>query len=156
MGLLGATPSGVTDPVFGKNLSFYLLGLPFYEEVVYLAIWMLVPTIAAAAGIGFLLYPRPGQPWRYHHQFYALIDVAAADHEEDGEVHFLAIPRNIWDSWSRQAMTLGALLCLCFALGRFLGRYHMISGITRQAISCATASCSDSWRKLRTRPANAP
>jgi uncharacterized membrane protein (UPF0182 family) len=30
---LGASPSGVSDPVFGKDLSFYLLALPLYEEV---------------------------------------------------------------------------------------------------------------------------
>jgi len=28
----GATPSGVTDPVLGKDLSFYLLALPLYED----------------------------------------------------------------------------------------------------------------------------
>ena len=126
MGFLGATPSGMTDPVFGKDLSFYLLGLPLYEEAVYLAIWILVLTMAASAGIGFLLYPRPGQPWRYHSQYPMPIDVGSADHGKDGEVHFLAIPRNIWDSWLRQGLALGALLCLCFALGRFLDRYHLI------------------------------
>jgi len=126
IGFLGATPSGVADPVFGKDLSFYLLGLPLYEEAVYLAIWIVVLTIAAGAGVGFMLYPRPGQPWRYHSQFPMLIDVGATGHAEDGDVHFLAIPRNIWDSWLRQGMALGALLCLCFGLGRFLARYHLI------------------------------
>ena len=30
-GFLGATPSGIADPVFGRDLSFYLLRLPVYE-----------------------------------------------------------------------------------------------------------------------------
>jgi uncharacterized membrane protein (UPF0182 family) len=47
MAFLGAAPSGLTDPILGKDLSFYLLSLPLYEEAVYLAIWTLVLTIAA-------------------------------------------------------------------------------------------------------------
>ncbi|HLZ82943.1 MAG TPA: UPF0182 family protein, partial [Caulobacteraceae bacterium] len=34
---LGASPSGVADEVFGEDLSFYLLALPFFESVVSLA-----------------------------------------------------------------------------------------------------------------------
>jgi uncharacterized membrane protein (UPF0182 family) len=126
MGFLGAAPSGVTDPIFGIDLSFYLLGLPLYEDVIYVAIWLLVLTLASGAGIGFLLYPRPGQPWRYHRHYPALIDVVSTDHGENGDVHFLAIPRNIWDSWLRQGMALGSLLCLCFAVSRFFARFHLI------------------------------
>src|SRR5579862_2811349 len=126
MGFLGATQSGVSDPVFGQDLSFYLLALPLYEEALYLAIWIVVLTIAAGVGVGFLLYPRPGQRWRYHSRYPALIDVGFADHGEDSEVHFLGIPRNIWDNWLRQGMALGGLLCLCFAGSRFLSRYHLI------------------------------
>ncbi len=126
MGFLGATPSGATDPVFGKDLSFYLLSLPLYEEIVYLGIWVLVLTIAAAIGIGFLFYPRQGQPWRYHSHYPTLIDIASPRDGHEGDVHFLAIPRNAWDSWARQAIALGAMLCLCFGFGRFLGRYHLI------------------------------
>ncbi len=69
LAFLGATPSGVTDPVFGKDLSFFLLALPLYEEVIYLVITILGLTIAAWAAIGFLFYPRPGQPWRYHSRY---------------------------------------------------------------------------------------
>jgi uncharacterized protein len=120
---LGAAPSGVTDPIFGKDLSFYLLSLPLYEEVVYLVIWMLVLTIAAWAGVGFLFYPRPGQPWRYHSRFPELIE----DHSPgEGEVHLLTIRRNAWDFWFPQGMLLGALLCLACGLARFLSRFHLI------------------------------
>jgi uncharacterized membrane protein (UPF0182 family) len=33
MAYFGATATGITDPVFGKDLSFYLLELPLYQDV---------------------------------------------------------------------------------------------------------------------------
>ena len=126
MAFLGAAPSGATDPILGKDLSFYLLALPLYEEVVYLAIWILLLTIAGWAGIGFLFYPRPGQPWRYHSRYPAPIDDRSPGEEEAGVVHLFVIRRTAWDTWFPQGMVLGALLCLACGLGRFLGRYHLI------------------------------
>ena len=124
---LGAAPSGVTDPVFGKDLSFYLLALPLYEEVVYLVITLLVITIAAWAGIGFLFYPRPGKPWRYHSHYPVLIEDRAPGEEEKGERRFAAIRRNAWDTWFPQGMVLGALFCLSCGLARLLGRYQLVT-----------------------------
>jgi uncharacterized protein len=126
MAFLGAAPSGVTDPIFGKDLSFYLLALPLYEEVVYLVIWILLLTIAAWAGIGFLFYPRPGQPWRYHSRFPELIDDHSPGEKEEGGVPFFAIRRIAWDTWVPQGMVLGALLCLSCGLARFLSRFHFV------------------------------
>ena len=121
---LGAAPSGVSDPVFGKDLSFYLLALPLYEEVIYLVITILVLTIAAWAGIGFLFYPRPGQPWRYHSRYPALMD----ERSPDGQARLFAAGRIAWEGWFRQGMVLGALFCLSFGLARFFARYHLIIG----------------------------
>ena len=38
MRFLGATPAGVVDPVFGRDLSFYLLALPLYDDIVEITI----------------------------------------------------------------------------------------------------------------------
>ena len=124
MAFLGATPSGISDPVFGKDLSFYLLALPLYEEIIYLVITILVLTIAAWAGIGFLFYPRPGQPWRYHSRYPALMD----DRSPDGQARLFAACRIAWEGWLRQGMVLGALFCLSCALARFFARYHLVIG----------------------------
>ncbi|MGC2415881.1 MAG: UPF0182 family protein [Stellaceae bacterium] len=123
---LGAAPSGVTDPVLGKDLSFYLLALPLYESAVYLVITILLVTIAAWAGIGFLFYPRPGQPWRYHSRYPALIDQRSPDELGAGDEAFIAVRRIAWDGWFRQGMMLGGLFCLGSALALFFGRYHLI------------------------------
>src|SRR6516165_4256499 len=46
LGFLGATGTGAVDPVFGKDISFYLLVLPWYDGVVAIVITALVMTIA--------------------------------------------------------------------------------------------------------------
>jgi uncharacterized membrane protein (UPF0182 family) len=126
---LGAAPSGVTDPVFGRDLSFYLLALPLYEKVVDLVITIIVITIAAWAVIGFLYprHPRPGQPWRRRGLHLVLTDESQADGEEGGDAHRSpARPAAAWDPWLAQGMMLGALFCLGFGVARYLRRYHLI------------------------------
>ena len=63
LGFLGATATGTSDPVFGKDISFYLLALPWYDDVVGIVMTVLVITIALWAVIGLGLYPRSGRPW---------------------------------------------------------------------------------------------
>src|SRR5208337_2437502 len=46
MRFLGATPAGVVDPVFGRDLSFYLLALPLYDDIVEIVILILCLVIA--------------------------------------------------------------------------------------------------------------
>ena len=71
---LGAAPSGVTDEVFGKDLSFYLLRLPVYDAVVGLATTLVAITFVAWAAIGFLFYLRPALAWRRRSPDLHLID----------------------------------------------------------------------------------
>ena len=52
LGFLGATATGTSDPVFGKDVSFYLLALPWYDDVVGIVMTVLVITIALWAVIG--------------------------------------------------------------------------------------------------------
>ena len=58
MRFLGATATGSADPVFGKDLSFYLLALPLYDDIVGLLIAILVFTIAIWAISGLTSYQR--------------------------------------------------------------------------------------------------
>ena len=126
MAFLGAAPSGITDPVFGKDLSFYLLALPLYEGVIDLVISILVVTIAAWAVIGFLFFSRPGGPWRYHRRFPTLVGDRSPSEKEADDAHFFVERPSAWEGWVRQAMVLGMLFCLSFGLTRFFGRYHLI------------------------------
>ena len=63
LGYFGATASGTSDPVFSKDISFYLLVLPWYDAVVAIMITVLVMTITLWALMGFAFYPNSGRPW---------------------------------------------------------------------------------------------
>ena len=54
MRFLGATPAGVVDPVFGRDLSFYLLALPLYDDIVEITIGILCVVIALWAALGMV------------------------------------------------------------------------------------------------------
>jgi hypothetical protein len=126
LGFLGTTGSGPVDPVFGKDIAFYLLVLPWYDAVVALVITALVMTIALWALIGLAFYPSTGRPW--HQPDYRLrwsggralrvIDSDDAESWTESEM--------VWRSWLRQGLVLAALFCVAMGLDRFLGRYHLV------------------------------
>jgi len=62
MGYFGATATGSIDPVFGNDLSFYLLQLPLYERVIGGLIATLVFTLAIWAVAVFLFGSMQTQP----------------------------------------------------------------------------------------------
>lgn len=124
MAFLGASPSGITDPVFGKDLSFYLLALPLYEAVIDLVFTILVTTIIACAGIGFFLYARAAQPWQHQSSLPAPID--GPGKQEASHSTFSSIRRTAPESWICQAMALGAMFCIASAFARYFGRYHLV------------------------------
>ena len=69
MRFLGATAAGVFDPVFGKDLSFYLLALPLYDDIVdivigilcvVIALWVVIGMAARSGTAAFVASPGPG------------------------------------------------------------------------------------------------
>ena len=120
MRFLGATATGVVDPVFGRDLSFYLLALPLYDDVVDIVIGVLCLAIALWLGIG--LAARSGTA--------AFVNRLAPGRTPDhyGSVVLLS-PGPSWADgagWIRQGMILGALLCVALGISRFLARYHLV------------------------------
>ncbi|MFZ2081402.1 MAG: UPF0182 family protein [Xanthobacteraceae bacterium] len=116
MRFLGATTANVTDPVFDKDLSFYLLVLPLYDDVVEIIVTIVFLTIVLWAIIGFALRrattvavyrPQPG----------------VALHHNRNIVFVSAQNRQLW---LRQGLALAALLCLALSASRLLARYHLV------------------------------
>ena len=129
IGFLGATPSGRTDPVFGKDLSFYLLRLPIYEEAVRLMMTLVVVTIAGWAFIGASSYRRQPLhsplPWGPQRPRLTVVDAGPANTVEAVMANALAAGAAAWNSWLPQGLLLAALFCFGCAVLRFLGRYHL-------------------------------
>lgn len=126
LGFLGATGTGAVDPVFGNDISFYLLVLPWYDAVVAIVITALVMTIALWVLIGLAFYPSTGRPWNqpaYRLRWSggrALRVIGSDDAESWTESEM------VWQSWLRQGLVLAALFCIAMGISRFLGRYHLV------------------------------
>ncbi|HLK24763.1 MAG TPA: UPF0182 family protein, partial [Caulobacteraceae bacterium] len=130
-GALGATPSGIRDPAFGLDLSFYLLRLPVYEAAANLAMTLIALTIVGWALIGSISYLR--MPFRLRRQLAdrrggrrSVVEALPADTVEAVMARALAAGEAAWRGWLPQGLGLGALFCLACALLRFLGRYHLV------------------------------
>jgi uncharacterized protein len=124
LGFLGATATGTSDPVFGKDISFYLLTLPWYNDLLGIVMTVLVITIVLWAAIGFWLYPRSGRPWDDFIEY--LGPRKTQSPYMVGAVDALAQKETIWGRWLRQGLVLGALLCLASGVSRFLDRYYLV------------------------------
>jgi uncharacterized protein len=133
----GATTADVADPVFSKDLSFYLLVLPFYDDIVELVITILCLTVVLWAIIGFavrrgataLVY-RP-QPGGVFHAYRSAAVLSAQN----------------WDpqAWLRQGLALGALLCVALGASRFLARYHLVVAGHSKVVAGASYADVNFW-----------
>ena len=139
MRLLGATSARVVDPVFGRDLSFYLLALPLYDDVVDIAIGVLCLAIALWVGIG--LAARSGTT--------AFVNRSAPGRGSDrhGSVVLLSPgPSRVdWATWIRQGMVLGALLCGALGMSRFLARYHLVVDGHSKVVAGASYADVNFW-----------
>ena len=123
LAFLGATPSGTVDPVFGKDLSFYLLELALYDRLVGLTYVVLLAVLFVWGGWGLMMYQTPPS---------APLGFALLASPASG--------RAIWVTgtnplrfrgpfpvrWLRQGAMLAALFCLASIAGRVVGRYHLV------------------------------
>jgi uncharacterized membrane protein (UPF0182 family) len=119
----GATATGITDPVFGKDLSFYLLELPLYQDLIGGVIFALLFMFAIWGAANLLSRGSQGSALRMVvHQGGStrLVDLF----EGARRIPNKAYPAST-DS-ARRAMLLAALLCVVLALSRLLGRYHLV------------------------------
>ena len=61
-----ATPFGVTDPIFGRDIAFYFFDLPFVQSLVGLGVWLIIVSLIGSAtsyalrGAIAFNYPGPG------------------------------------------------------------------------------------------------
>ena len=120
MRFVGAAPAGVVDPVFGRDLSFYLLALPLYDDIIEIVIGILCVAIALWVVMGTMA--RSGTA-----AFAYRSDPFGASHSHRNVA--ILSPNRGWAvraSWIRQGMVLGALLCIALGVSRFLARYHLV------------------------------
>ena len=145
LGFLGATATGTSDPVFGNDISFYLLALPWYDDLLDIVMTVLVITIALWAVIGLGLYPRSGRPLDHFNDY--LRQPGTQVLRMIGAVDAVARTQSgmIWGRWIRQGLVLGALLCFASGVSRFLGRYYLIIDGHSQVVAGGSYADVNFW-----------
>jgi uncharacterized protein len=126
LAFLGATATGTSDPVFGKDISFYLLALPWYNDLLNIVMTVLVITIVLWAVIGFWFYPHSGRPWEHFGDYLRSHNTQFLRTVGAFETHARTQDEVIWGRWTRQGLVLAALLCLASGVSRFLDRYYLV------------------------------
>jgi uncharacterized membrane protein (UPF0182 family) len=124
MRFLGATPAGISDPVFERDISFYLLTLPLYDDIVDIAIAILCLMIALWVVVGLGTHRSAA--------------TFAPRLLQGGASALQAV-------WVRQGMVLGALLCLALGVSRFLQRYHLVVGGHSNVVAGASYADVNFW-----------
>ena len=119
MRFLGAAVAGVADPVFGKDLSFYLLALPLYDDIVDIIITLLCFIIVLWVVVGMAV--RRGATALVHR-----LEQGGGPHASRSVVVILPDGWSAQASWIRHGMMLGALLCLAMGASRLLAHYHLV------------------------------
>jgi uncharacterized protein len=138
MRFVGATASGVADPVFGKDLSFYLLVLPLYDDMVDVTMAIVCLMLGLWLLIGLIVRHGPGtltRRWGQSGAFHASRDVVVLGPDSWGTQL----------DWLQQGMVLGALLCLALAASRFLARYHLVVNGHSQVVAGASYADINFW-----------
>ena len=135
---LGATAQGVADPVFSKDLSFYLLALPLYDDIVDIVITILCITIALWLIVGLALLRGAT----------ALIHRLDQNEASDAGRSVIVYTPESWPAqatWIRHGMVLGALLCLALAASRLLARYHLVADGHSKVVAGASYADVNFW-----------
>ena len=143
LGFLGATATGASDPVFGRDISFYLLALPWYDDLVGMVMFVLAATIALWVAFGLGLYPRAGRPWEHFADY--LTQRSRPSLRMTGGVDALTQNEVIWGRWIRQGLVLGALLCFASGAARLLDRYHLVIDGHSQVVAGGSFADVNFW-----------
>ena len=139
MRFLGATPAGIADPVFGRDISFYLLALPLYDDIVeiviaiicvVIALWVVIGMVARSGTVAFTYRPDP---------------LAASQAHRSVAVLSSGQSQALMATWIRQGMILGTLLCVAFGVSRFLARYHLVVDGHSKVVAGASYADVNFW-----------
>jgi uncharacterized protein len=120
---LEPTTTGISDPVFGNDQSFYILALPLYEQIVGGMLTVVLFTIAVWAVAN--LASRQG--WEeFSDQLrengtFRLTSHVGSQHSTAYQTHQAVRAGGMF-----QGLALAALLCLLLGVSRLLDRYHLV------------------------------
>jgi len=108
-----ATPFGLSDPIYNKELSFYVFKLPFYQQL--LQVGFLLLFVCAVITVGTLLYTYIRNSG---------IELFLS-REPDGD-ELKNIGKRVWEVTSKHLILYGCLFLLLLAVSFYLKRYDLL------------------------------
>lgn len=145
LGFLGASPTGIVDPVFGNDLSFYILALPWYDALVGIASTVVVITICLWFFAGLHFFRGAGSPLDRLTSRVGRGTARALRVVDSGKTDGQAQIAERRQRWVRQGLIIGACLCLTSGLSRLLGRYHLIINGHSQVVAGGSYADVNFW-----------
>jgi uncharacterized membrane protein (UPF0182 family) len=141
MGYMGARETGVTDPVFGRDLSFYLLELPLYQSVTDGLIFVLLLLLAAWGVVNVMAGRAQGQaPWSPQQGAPAHLALLLQTARRNATQGNTALAASI-----RRGMLLVAFVCLLLAVSRLLERYQLVVNGHSRVVAGASYGDINFW-----------
>lgn len=108
-----ATETGLSDPVLGRDIGFYLFQLPFWDNIYQLLWWLTIVPLLSTVLYFFLLKQLSENPQQSE------IDIASFQmNDEEIQTRKTRVTRNLFFSMG--------ILALVLAFGKVLDRYHIL------------------------------
>jgi hypothetical protein len=110
---ISATDFGIVDPIFNKEVSFYVFKLPFYNEILNISYFLLF--IVAVISIGYL--------------FYLYAKNSNAETFSASEVNIFEIKnigKKVWDMTSKYLLVYICILFVLIAVSFYLKRFDLL------------------------------
>lgn len=140
---LGASQTGVTDPILGFDVSYYLFSLSLYSHVLAIAqgiVFVVFVAVAAAA----TAYPSYGNPFYSDEQHEIFRSMVHASHGRSQEESADACLHD-WHVWAVQVCFLAALWCILHGLAVLLDRYELVVKGSSSVVSGAAYADVNGW-----------
>jgi uncharacterized membrane protein (UPF0182 family) len=110
---ISATDFGITDPIFGKEVSFYVFKLPFYNELLNIGFFLLFISAIVSMGYLFYLYAKTSSPGTFSASEVNIFEIKS-------------IGKKVWEMASKYLLAFVCILFILIALSFYLKRFDLL------------------------------
>ena len=110
---ISATDFGTVDPIFNKEISFYVFKLPFYNEVLNILFFLLFMAAIISIAYLFYLYTRNSNDGSFSANDVNIFEIKS-------------IGKKVWDMTSKYLLVFACILFILIAVSFFLKRFDLL------------------------------
>lgn len=110
---ISATDFGITDPIFGKEVSFYVFKLPFYNELLNIGFFLLFISAIVSLGYLFYLYTKTSNSGTFSASDVNIFEIKS-------------IGKKVWEMASKYLLAFACILFILIAVSFYLKRFDLL------------------------------